>query len=87
MNTHMGFTLKEVNKHKKKGDLWIIINNKIYDISEFLKYHPGGKKILLKNGGNDISNTFPMIKSHIRNWDRINEQLQSMFVGYLIEND
>lgn len=87
MNTYMLFTLKEVHKHKKKGDMWIIIDDKIYDISKFLKYHPGGKKILFKNAGKDVSTNFPIINSHIHNWNSIQQQLQGMFIGYVTYDD
>eukprot|EP00472_Partenskyella_glossopodia_P006085 CAMPEP_0197517718 /NCGR_PEP_ID=MMETSP1318-20131121/2783_1 /TAXON_ID=552666 /ORGANISM="Partenskyella glossopodia, Strain RCC365" /LENGTH=92 /DNA_ID=CAMNT_0043067517 /DNA_START=176 /DNA_END=454 /DNA_ORIENTATION=+ len=54
------FTLAEVKKHNKEGDCWMIINNGVYDVSKFAKFHPGGKKIILKEGGKDASKKFKM---------------------------
>ena len=34
----------EVSTHNTPTSLWIIINNGIYDVSEFQKTHPGGDK-------------------------------------------
>ena len=36
----------------------IIIENKIYDVTNFLKFHPGGKNVLLKKGGKDVTEEF-----------------------------
>ena len=33
--------------HIQKGDYWICMNEKIYDVKEFLNQHPGGTKLLL----------------------------------------
>jgi cytochrome b involved in lipid metabolism len=30
------FSLDEVSKHKTKSDLWVIIHNKVYDITHFI---------------------------------------------------
>ena len=39
-------TLEEVNEHREEGDCWIIINDKVYDVSVYMFKHPGGKYIL-----------------------------------------
>jgi cytochrome b5 len=38
------FTIKEVSEHDKEKDCWIIIKGKVFDVTKFLQFHPGGKK-------------------------------------------
>jgi Cytochrome b5-like Heme/Steroid binding domain len=33
-------------QHNKPGDLWIIIDSKVFDISKFAALHPGGENVL-----------------------------------------
>lgn len=52
------FTQEEVSKHNSPESLWIIIDNKVYDLTEFQKIHPGGKAILKRWAGKDASKFF-----------------------------
>lgn len=34
----------DVSAHNKPNDLWIIVDDDVYDLSQFQEEHPGGKK-------------------------------------------
>ncbi|WVQ99149.1 hypothetical protein IAU59_006281 [Kwoniella sp. CBS 9459] len=48
----------EVQKHASKDDCWVIIDGKIYDVTDFLDQHPGGAEIILANAGKDATKIF-----------------------------
>jgi len=51
-------TATEVAAHNKEGDAWIIVEGKVYDVSEYIENHPGGEEALLKFAGKDASVAF-----------------------------
>ncbi|VDK20337.1 unnamed protein product [Taenia asiatica] len=52
------FSLEEVKKHNSENDCWIIIHDKVYDVSKFLDQHPGGDFVILENGGGYATEAF-----------------------------
>ncbi|KAJ6505938.1 peroxisomal acyl-CoA-dehydrogenase [Mycena vulgaris] len=54
------FTFEEVSKHNKPGDLWVVIDAKVYDLSRFQNLHPGGIAVLSDEevAGQDATEAF-----------------------------
>ena len=50
--------MNDILSHNKKDDCWVVIDNFVYDITEFLDIHPGGKRILISVSGGDVSDYF-----------------------------
>jgi len=52
------FTLKQVSEHNAETDCWVAINNRVFNITNWLAKHPGGKSILFNFAGTDCSDEF-----------------------------
>ncbi|RDX54486.1 hypothetical protein OH76DRAFT_1461500 [Lentinus brumalis] len=55
------FSLEEIAKHNNKDDAWIIIENKVYDVTSVLGWHPGGANAILPYAGKatvDVTNEY-----------------------------
>jgi cytochrome b involved in lipid metabolism len=50
--------LKEVIKHNIDTDCWMVINNKVYNVSNFSSSHPGGSKNILNYCGKEATEAF-----------------------------
>lgn len=49
------YTREEVAKHNTTSDLWVIYNNKVYDMTDFTMDHPGGPELIKEWGGKDVT--------------------------------
>lgn len=71
------FSPSEVSTHNHEKSAWVIIQGKVYDVTDFLDDHPGGKKILLENCGTDATEHFEEIHSR----DILENVAGSMMIG------
>ena len=55
---NLKLTVDQVAAHNSESDCWIIIDGVVYDVTKFMKAHPGGKGILLQYAGKDVTNEF-----------------------------
>jgi cytochrome b involved in lipid metabolism len=59
----------EIAKHNSKKSCWIVLDSKAYDVTSFLREHPGGAPIILRNAGT-ASMRFEICQLHT-NQDRM----------------
>merc|ERR1712012_1388222 len=56
-----GYTMDEVAKHTKKGEVWVVLHGRVLNVSNFLSQHPGGELAILTFAGKDATAEFDMI--------------------------
>ena len=48
----------EVARHATAESLWVILGGRVYDLTKFAKFHPGGRVVLLAMAGRDATQEF-----------------------------
>lgn len=49
------YTLADVSKHNNPSDCWTTVNGKVYEVTKWIKEHPGGAKEIISMCGIDGS--------------------------------
>ncbi|KAL6950827.1 hypothetical protein ACO0QE_000109 [Hanseniaspora vineae] len=73
--------LEEVQKHNTRNDMWCVLNGKVYFLSRYLDFHPGGQDILMKYCNGKIA-TVMFNKYH--RWVNYEKLLQTFYLGDLL---
>jgi cytochrome b involved in lipid metabolism len=50
--------MQEVKQHKTEEDAWTVLRGRVYNISPYIRFHPGGKDMLMKGAGRDCTALF-----------------------------
>ncbi|XWS72089.1 hypothetical protein CRYUN_Cryun02cG0010700 [Craigia yunnanensis] len=66
------YSKTEVSLHNKRTDCWIIIKDKVYDVTSYVEEHPGGDAILA-HAGDDSTEGFYGPQHATRVFDMIDD--------------
>ncbi|KAI9188286.1 hypothetical protein H9P43_002677 [Blastocladiella emersonii ATCC 22665] len=72
-------TMEEVAKHKTVDDAWTVLHGNVYNMTAYLKFHPGGIKQIMRGAGRDSTKMFMAIHS----WVNIEYTLDACLLGPL----
>ncbi|XP_068437488.1 cytochrome b5 [Clinocottus analis] len=77
------FRLSEIEEQNTFKSTWIIINNKVCDVTKFLEEHPGGEEVLREQAGGDATESF----EDVGHSTDAREMMQGMVIGELHPDD
>ncbi|KAJ7743799.1 cytochrome b5-like heme/steroid binding domain-containing protein [Mycena metata] len=75
-------TLAELRANSTKDNLYILIHEKVYNVTKFLDEHPGGDEVILSEAGQDATEAF----EDVGHSDEARELLPGMLVGEFEKN-
>ena len=76
------YTMEEVAKHNAFPSVWSVYKGDVYDITMYINVHPGGKKILEKVFGKDMTPLFNKFHGYIN----IESQIGPLKIGTLVKD-
>ncbi|ERF75597.1 hypothetical protein EPUS_04577 [Endocarpon pusillum Z07020] len=54
-------SIEEISKHDSPSDCWLVIDNQVWDMTEFAPSHPGGPGIIHRYAGRDATQAYSEI--------------------------
>jgi|EP01033_Poteriospumella_lacustris_P020238 cytochrome-b5 reductase len=72
-------TPEELAQHNNKYDCWMAYKGKVYNVTQYMSYHPGGAEILMECAGMDCTEQF----DHYHKWVNVPAMLGKCLVGVL----
>uniref|UniRef100_A0A672NU16 Fatty acid desaturase 2-like n=1 Tax=Sinocyclocheilus grahami TaxID=75366 RepID=A0A672NU16_SINGR len=74
------YTWEEVQKHTKSGDQWIVVERKVYNVSQWVKRHPGGLRIIGHYAGEDATDAFNAFHPNLQ---LVRKYMKPLLIGEL----
>lgn len=76
------FTRAEVEASNSNGSCYVTIDNKVYDVTDFVQDHPGGPELILDYAGKDVKEILQDPTSHPHS-EAAYEVLDESLVGFV----
>uniref|UniRef100_A0A5S6QZ86 Cytochrome b5 heme-binding domain-containing protein n=1 Tax=Trichuris muris TaxID=70415 RepID=A0A5S6QZ86_TRIMR len=73
-------TAKDLREHSTADNLWILLDGRVYNVTHYLPFHPGGRDALLSAIGQDGA---PAYQYHP--WVNCHSVLERCLVGYFVD--
>lgn len=54
-------TKQELSRHNKIDDIWIAVRGKVYNVTAYIPFHPGGHEELMRAAGIDATTLFDQV--------------------------
>ncbi|KAL4399763.1 cytochrome-b5 reductase [Malassezia pachydermatis] len=81
VTTLLRVTPSELKKHNTKEDAWTALQGKVYNITPYLRFHPGGQDTLMRVAGRDGTRLF--FNTHA--WVNIDAIIDTAMVGIYVQ--
>ena len=81
----LNYTPDEVERHNSLDDFWVSYKDGVYDITNFIRGHPGGIEKIKMAAGGPVEPYWQLYKQH--NSKEVRELLEGYRIGNLISDE
>lgn len=72
-------TPEMLGEHNSRNNAWTAISGKVYNLTAYLPFHPGGEEELMRGAGKDSTKLF----QEIHPWVNVENMLDAAFIGII----
>ncbi|KAJ3036587.1 hypothetical protein HDV00_002547 [Rhizophlyctis rosea] len=77
------YTLADLAEHRSRDNVWMAIQGKVYNVTSYVKFHPGGAGQLMRGAGKDATELFLQVHP----WVNVDNLLDKCFIGFLVKDN
>lgn len=77
-------TVSQVAQHNNYNDCWVIISNKVYNVTSYINMHPAGPEKIILYCGKDATTAFDTKGSKGTHSQEAQNLLNTFYVGNII---
>ncbi|CAN7982068.1 unnamed protein product, partial [Ixodes pacificus] len=71
---------EELARHSRRDDAWICLKGRVYNVTPYMEFHPGGEEELMRGVGKDATDLF----IQVHKWVNFESMLEKCLVGRLV---
>lgn len=72
---------EELALHSTEDDVWLAVQGRVYNVTQYVAFHPGGKYQIMRGRGKDATELF--MKAHP--WINPESLLKRVWLGFLVK--
>lgn len=81
-------TPSELKRHSSRSDAWTALEGKVYNMTPYLRFHPGGQETLMRIAGRDGTRLFCVYATSnavlTHSWVNIDAVIGPAMIGILV---
>lgn len=70
-----------LSQHASASSCWLIINNNVYDVTQYIPFHPGGQQRIISYCGKDATQAFNTKGGHGKHSSSASQTLANYYIG------